>query len=173
MNHKENNIASADAWRSASHVARLEGAERLKLPSGATILAVRPDPLEWILAGRLPQRLLSVALENQANGTSAADREISREEILELARFATQLVKATVVEPAIGEQPGEMALDEIPVRDRAFIFEWACRAWSENDTVAGKDAKGDARPASFARAGNTNEEEISIPANGIERFRQK
>jgi hypothetical protein len=171
VTNKGNNIASADAWRSASHAVRLESAERLRLPSGATILAARPEPLEWILAGRLPQRLLGVALEGHP---PTEEHEVSREEILELARFATQLVKSTIVEPRIGEGEGEIALEEIPIQDRAFIFEWACRAWSDGGAPAhptkdGHAAQDGARPG----LQHSNEEDQSIPSNGIERFRQK
>jgi hypothetical protein len=171
VNPKGNNIASADAWRSASQAVRLGNAERLELPSGATILAVHPEPLEWILAGRLPQRLLSVALEGQPDATHGAHREISRDEILDLARFAIQLVKATVVEPRIGEGPGEISLEEIPIQDRAFIFEWACRTWSENQPTPQRDKNGNPNISRLrARKDETSEEEVSIPANGIERF---
>ena len=159
--HRPNGIATAEAWRAASHKTRLENAERLRLPSGATILAARPEPLEWILAGRLPQRLLGAALDDSSASPAGAEREINREEILDLARFAAQLVVASVIEPRIGTGPGEIALEEIPVEDSAFIFEWACRALSEasDDMPSG--------------APNPNQEDHAIPANGIERFRSK
>ncbi len=157
---KPNNIATAEGWRAAARAGRLERAERLRLPSGSTILAAPPEPLEWILAGRLPQRLLGAALEDTAQAGASA-REMTREEILELARFAEQLVKASVIEPHVGDGPGEIALDEIPVRDRAFIFEWACRAWNPE-------------PAADAAPGkNSNQEGRPIPLSGIERFRSK
>jgi hypothetical protein len=158
---KNNGIATPDAWRAASQAGRLERAEPLRLPSGATILAARPEPLEWILAGRLPQRLLGAALENLPASTAESAREISREEILDLARFAGQLVVASVIEPRIGTGPGEIALEEIPVEDRAFIFEWACRARSDDSAAA---------PAG---APHPDQEDHAIPANGIERFRSK
>jgi hypothetical protein len=153
---KSNGIATAETWRAASQAARLEHAERLQLPSGATILAARPEPLEWILAGRLPQRLLGAALEDAPQGATAA-RETTREEILELARFAEQLVEAAILEPRIGDGPGEITLEEIPVQDRAFIFEWACRAWR----------------AQGAGEGDSNKEGRPIPLRGIERFRSE
>lgn len=159
MSHKSNNVASAACWRAAAQAARIERAERLCLPSGATILAARPEPLEWILAGRLPQRLLGAALGDSRTPALGAEREISREEILELARFAIQLVEATVIEPRIGEGPGEIALDEIPVEDRAFIFEWACRALSETPATP------------TAAANSSSQEDLTIPPSGIERFR--
>jgi hypothetical protein len=184
-----NGIANAADWRAASRRARASRAEKLTLPSGATILAARPEPLEWILAGRVPQRLLAAALgESQSHPHETGSRlpreagqpresgdpmldsrlrgndglggndggeagvEMTREEVLELARFAAQLVEASVVEPAIGNGLEEMRLDEIPTEDRAFIFEWACRALGTSG-------------ASSAKEGTS-----SPPAGGLERF---
>src|SRR4030042_1883073 len=125
---KGNHIATARDWRAASQANRVAHAEPLRLPSGATILALKPEPLEWIMSGRVPQRLLGAALESDRAASTGAEREISREEILDLARFAAQLVKASVVAPAVGDGPDEVCLDDISIEDRAFIFEWACRA---------------------------------------------
>ncbi len=156
MSERKNDIATAADWRLASRNSRRSRAEELVLPSGATILAVRPDPLEWILAGRLPQRLLAAALDHaqsfSADGGSGhphspgsshprdpnlchpresgdpESQSMTREEVIELAQFATHLVCASVVRPAIGDGPDEIPLDDIPVEDRAFIFAWACHA---------------------------------------------
>jgi hypothetical protein len=137
----DGHIATANDWRQAARARRESRAQELKLPSGATVLAARPEPLEWILAGRLPQRLLAAALQRDGAPSPAASGEPSREDVLELARFAAQLVKASVVRPAIGDGAGEIALDDIPIEDRAFIFEWACRALGES---GGNPAKEDA-----------------------------
>jgi hypothetical protein len=127
---KQNGIATPEAWRAGSQTARQGRAERLRLPSGATVLAARPEPLEWIFSGRLPQRLLGAALAKDVR-RDAGKEILSREEVLELARFAVELIRATVLEPMIGEGAGEMRMEEIPVEDRVFIFEWACRALSQ------------------------------------------
>ena len=137
---------TAADWRKASRAQRAASAEPLTLPSGATILATRPAPLEWILAGRVPQRLLAAALASE--GTDPPG-ELSRQDVLELARFAAELVRASVVDPAIGEGPEEIRLDDIPIEDRAFIFEWACRA---------------------LRDSGTKEDPSSPSADGLERF---
>jgi hypothetical protein len=171
---KSNSIASADAWRSASQAARLEHAEVLRLPSGASILAARPEPLEWILAGRLPQRLLGVALENHPASEPHAGGRIGREEILELGRFAAQIIRAAVIEPPIGEGPGEIALQEIPMQDRVFIFEWACRAFGEEPQNPPQAEDVDpSRVGSRPDRNLESKEGQSIPQNGIERFHQK
>jgi len=156
-------IATSENWRQAARADRANRAEPLTLPSGTTILAARPDPLEWVMSGRIPQRLLAVALEDPQSPHGAGDRELTREEILDLARFAAGLVEASVVDPPIGNGPGEIPLDEIPIQDRAFIFEWACRAMSGNE--AGGPAGNGATPAE-----NSAREEISSAK--LEGFRQ-
>ena len=159
MSERTKAIAKPQDWRTASRAVRATRAVPLELPSGTTILAARPEPLEWILSGRLPQRLLATALESGGTAPAAEPAEISREEILELARFAARLVQASVVEPAIGEGPGEMRFEEIPVEDRVFIFEWACRSLRE----PGGDG--------VTRSAPRNKEELSSPSvDGLEGF---
>jgi hypothetical protein len=159
-------IASVTDWRIASQKSREARAEKLTLPSGAVILAARPEPLDWILSGRVPQRLLAAALgESQSDphqsgrghpherGDAALDSRLcrndgqdddggmTREDVLELARFACELVKASVVRPALGDGQDEIRFEEIPVEDRAFIFQWACRALNSSggDGDSGKE----------------------------------
>ena len=125
---------TAASWRKASRAQRAASAEPLTLPSGATILAARPAPLEWILAGRVPQRLLAAALASEGSAAADPPLELSRQDVLELARFAAELVRASVVDPAIGEGPEEIRIDDIPIEDRTFIYEWACRTLRESGT---------------------------------------
>jgi hypothetical protein len=132
-------ITPAHEWRAQSQRDRASRAELLTLPSGVTILAVRPDPLEWIISGRIPQALLSAAMRREGGAPGEEHASPGRQEILDLAAFATRLVRASILKPAIGETPGEISLDEIPFSDRAFIFQWACRAL---DAPAGSPASG-------------------------------
>jgi len=176
-----NGIASSAVWRSAMVADRMMRAEHLKLPSGATILAVKPEPLEWILSGRIPQHLLGAALDSGTASPHDADRVMTREEILDLAGFARQLVKASVVKPAIGDGPGEIALDDIPVEDRAFIFEWACRALkgkresgATGAVARGEESKGKVRRggrAAVRGASPAGKEDLS--SEMLERFRKE
>jgi hypothetical protein len=167
----KNHIASPAEWRAASRADRRARAELLRLPSGATILAARPQPLEWILSGRLPQRLLAVALEDGRRPAAGAAPEISREEILDLARFARQLVEASIVEPPVGEGPGEIPLDDIPVEDRAFVFEWACRSLAPVSESPAPHSLAGGSQASPTGGGTSTQEDLS--SLQLERFRQK
>ena len=164
---KGNHIATARDWRAASQASRVARAEPLRLPSGTTILAVKPEPLEWIMSGRIPQRLLGAALESERAACTNAERDISREEILDLARFAAQLVKASVVAPAIGDGPDEVCLDDISVEDRAFIFEWACRALGP---APGNSLPGRAQDVPWDVSPSREEDNSSA---ALERFRAK
>jgi hypothetical protein len=159
---KGNGIASTETWRDAARADRESRAEHLILPSGASILAARPDPLEWVMSGRIPQGLLAVALDDPQSPAGGGERELTREEILDLASFAARLVEASVVVPRIGEGPDEISLDEIPIRDRAFIFEWACRALSDDGAPA------DGAPGAAA---HSTKEELSSAS--LEGFREK
>jgi len=140
-NRKQNGVASPVAWHSAMVADRIMRAEHLRLPSGVSILAVKPEPLEWVLSGRIPQNLLSAAMEPGTPRPGDEDRVMTREEILDLAQFARQLVTASIVEPPVGDGPGEISLDDIPVTDRAFIFEWACRALRQEEGVGSRESK--------------------------------
>ena len=161
---KGNGVATTDTWRRAARADRESRAEQLTLPSGATILAARPEPLDWVMSGRIPQGLLAIALEDRELPLGGGDRELTRDEIVDLAAFAARLVEASVVDPPIGEGPDEIARDDIPVRDRAFIFEWACRA------LSGEDTRDSADGAVHTVAHSTKEEPSSA---SLERFRQK
>jgi hypothetical protein len=164
----KNPITTASSWRSASRASRQARSERLCLPSGAVVLAVKPDPLEWILSGRIPQRLLSVALESDLGTTAATPKEVCEEEILDLARFATQLVRASVVQPSIGDGPEEIPMDDIPIEDRTFIFEWACRSLRQ----AGNDTAGTTtRQRTTLAEKDLTQEDLSSAK--LERFREK
>jgi len=165
---KKNGVASSASWRSAMAQDRMARAEHLLLPSGATILAVKPEPLDWILSGRIPQQLLGVALQSSDGVPQVPEAAITRDEILDLAGFAQQLVKASVVKPAIGEGPDEIAMDDIPVKDRAFIFEWACRALKDPATTKTGNLKFDGRQSAI---GNPNSAMKGLSSEKLERFR--
>jgi len=155
-----NGIATSENWRHAAQADRATRAEPLVLPSGTTILAARPEPLEWVMSGRIPQGLLAVAIEDPESPLARGDRELTREEVLDLARFAARLVEASVVDPPIGDGPDEISIDDIPIRDRAFIFEWACRALG-----GGAGAASDGSPSLAAKS--TKEDLSSAKLEGF------
>jgi hypothetical protein len=172
-----NGVASSANWRSAMLEDRLARAERLLLPSGAMILAVKPEPLDWILSGRIPQQLLGVALQASAGAPPDRDAALTRDEILDLAGFARQLVKASVVKPPIGDGPDEIALDDIPVKDRAYIFEWACRALGKESGIGsrqsavGQKASSSPTPHSLLPTPESSSRQEGLSSEKLGRFR--
>jgi hypothetical protein len=160
---KRNGVTSPVAWHSAMVADRIMRAEHLRLPSGVSILAVKPEPLEWVLSGRLPQNLLGAAMEGGVATLGEEDRVMTREDILDLAGFARRLVKASIVEPPVGDGPGEISLDEIPVKDRAFIFEWACRALRQEPEEGSRESGvEDRRPTVESRKSKLAEKQSAI-----------
>jgi len=173
-----NGVATSKVWRSAMQEDRMARAEHLLLPSGATILAVKPEPLDWILSGRIPQQLLGVALETSACAAHGREGAITRDEILDLAGFARQLVKASVVKPRIGDGPEEMAMDDIPVQDRAYIFEWACRALKGPEKPETRNSQLEKGPSATLppdqrMIGNPKTATEDLSSEKLERFRQE
>ena len=87
---------------------------------------------------------------------------LNAQRIIDLAGFATRLVVASVVDPPIGDGPDELPLEDIPLRDRAFIFEWACR---------GLSGAADAGAGPGGPAKTSPKEDLS--SGKLEGFRQK
>jgi len=173
---RKNGITSPEVWHSAWLADRMTRAERLTLPRAMTLLAVRPEPLDWIFSGKIPQRLLASVLGEGGARSAGTDRKMTREEIVELAEFARRVVMCSVVEPAIGDGLGEIPLDNIPVLDRTYIFEWACGGLGGNQEsgIGSKETKL-GRPDSQLQTPNARDQEEghSVPRRGMERFREK
>ncbi len=117
-------MTRAEQVRAAGEqAARLE-AEELTLPSGAKILARRPDLVQLAAWGRLPLGLVSVL---QEGGTAGA----SGEDVVALIRNLRELLVYCWVEPRITENPRE-GEEEIHPRhisqeDCLYTLRWAVR----------------------------------------------
>jgi hypothetical protein len=79
-------------------------------------------------------------------------------------------VKASIVEPPVGEGPDDIRLDEIPIKDRAFIFQWACRALGQPEAGDGSLSERDSQAATAGRNRLTEED---LSSASLERFCQK
>jgi hypothetical protein len=113
-------IATAGEWRAKGAVA---AAVELTLPSGVTIRARRPNPLEFARWEKLPLMLVTAA-EKGAGSMAAA-------EIVETARFLRELLVFCCVEPrvALGSEAGEgeILAGEICEADWTYITQWGMR----------------------------------------------
>jgi hypothetical protein len=111
---------TASEWK--GHAARAAAAEavELTLPSGMTIKARRPSPLQVAMWGHLPLGLAAAA----APGSGALSSEDVRAGI-ELSR---RLLEYCCVDPRVSLAPqGEHEIhpSDIPLTDTLFILRWA------------------------------------------------
>ena len=117
----------AQKWREAAARSAAAAAVPLVLPSGASVLARRPDIHLWLLHGRLPSAIAgALAAAREAKSPAA----LSDEQIAELGRFYFDVIAAAVVEPRIvarEPQAGEIGYAELPPEDVQFLFLWATR----------------------------------------------
>lgn len=129
-------VSNAADWKRRGEAQALETAERLELPSGATILARRPGPEQLAMWGRLP-----AVPGGQVEGLSAEDAA-------ELARFMRDVLVYACVKPRVSLNPREGAEEihprDIPDEDTRFILRWAMRAEEARALSGFRGERGDA-----------------------------
>jgi hypothetical protein len=120
-------MSRVSEWRAKAREAARAEAVELELPSGAKILARRPDPVQMAAWGKLPMLLAGSA----AGGERTA--RATNEEVAEIAGLYRDLLVYCCVEPQINPQAEACATDEeihpreIPEADWRFIIHWALR----------------------------------------------
>jgi hypothetical protein len=122
-------MASASEWKRAA--LRAAEAVELQLPSGVTIRARRPDPLQLAMWGRLPFSLTRAAV-----GADVAAEPTEVEQAVELARFMRDLLLFCCVAPRVSLTPAgedEIHPRDIPLEDWTFIVRWAMRVEASVD----------------------------------------
>ncbi len=95
--------------------------ERKTLPSGLDVTLRRVDLLDLAVQGGIPAPLMKAA-DKMLIGTNVAVQDFeAAEPVINL------VVKACVVEPAIGDEDGgdQIGVRELPVQDRLAIYNWA------------------------------------------------
>ena len=127
----------ATEWRRLGQEAALKEAVELQLPSGAKILARRPDPAQVALWGRLPLGLASVGQTSRgapsgphSTGQEASPTAITDEQALEAMHLSRQMLYYCCVEPRISLDPrgdDEIHPRDIPPEDLLFLLRWAMR----------------------------------------------
>jgi len=114
-------LTPANEWRKARETA-------LKLPSGKTILAKRPDPIDLVLQdGVIPDSLAQLIVE-QIGGSTNSQWKPSREEVGKIGHMMNTVAKAVFVYPEIVESdPGEgqITIDDVSADDKMFLLNWA------------------------------------------------
>jgi len=121
-------VGKASEWRRKGQARAAEGAVELTLPSGMTILARRPDPLQMAMWRRLPLTLAAAAAGS--GKPEPPDEEARRQEFLETVEVSKHLLMFCCVSPRISLDPkGEEEIHprEVPMEDSVFILRWAMR----------------------------------------------
>jgi hypothetical protein len=112
---------TANEWREKTKQAARERAVVLTLPSGMSILARRPDPVQFAQWGMLPTAL--------ARAEEVGAENISDEEAEKIATIMRDLLIYCCLDPAISLEPGinEIHPREIGDADWMFIIAWSMR----------------------------------------------
>jgi hypothetical protein len=110
---------TAKEWRERARA--LAEAVPLTLPSGLTIRARRPGPLQYAAWDRLPLML--------AEASEQGPESVTVERAQEIAKDLRELLVYCCLEPRVSETPGpeEIHPREMPEQDWMFIVSWAMR----------------------------------------------
>lgn len=117
-------MAKASEWKARGEQRARAEAVSLGLPSGMTILARRPDPVQLAVWGRLPLQLAAASVRQKV------EPELTVEDGIELMTFHRDLLTYCCVEPHISLTPsgeGEIHPKDIPEEDWKYILRWAMR----------------------------------------------
>jgi hypothetical protein len=124
-------MENATDWKNFVADKAAAKAVEVKLPSGMTIKARRPGPMQLALWGRLPFSLTAVV----AGGNGEASRT-AQETAAEVSKFLRNLLLHCCVYPRISLDPhgeGEILPTDIDDEDLSFIVQWAMRTEESSD----------------------------------------
>lgn len=117
-------MSRASEWAERGRERAPAEAEELELPSGAKIMARRPDAAQLAVWGRMPLQLASAVVQQQSLGTLSGDQ------VIEMMQFQRDLLLYCCVNPRISMDPkgeDEIHPKDIPQEDWQFITRWAMR----------------------------------------------
>jgi hypothetical protein len=133
-------MSRASEWRDRGAAVAVSEAVELVLPSGATILARRPDAMQLASWNKLPMSLAAAA---SGEGGAAS---VTTEQAGELAGFLRDLLVYCCVAPRISLTPGEdeMHPRDVPQADWTFIINWALRVEEARSLTGFRGGRADA-----------------------------
>ena len=129
----ENGIATADDFRKAAEASAFEAPQRVVLPKcGLAVILRRPRPLAFALyGGQLPGSLAARGtgvppVADAPTAETAVPQKYTREELIEIARFWTQMFQRAFVQPKLSLKPGfeEISPNWIPQEDQIWLIRW-------------------------------------------------
>jgi len=133
---------NASEWKKCGAAKAAAEAEDLTLPSGMTIKARRPGPLQLALWGRLPFSLVAAVSGETAPAASAGEQAAG------IAAFLRNLLLYCCVSPRISLDPkgeAEIHPSEINDEDLAFIVKWATSMEESSDLESFRGKRADDR----------------------------
>jgi hypothetical protein len=115
-------VHTASEWRAKAREAARTEAVELELPSGAKILARRPDAVQMASWGKLPLQLAAAAGDGRQEGGDSP-------RVADLAVFCREILEYCCVSPRVNLNPqsDEIHPREIPQADWVFLVNWALR----------------------------------------------
>jgi hypothetical protein len=122
---------TAKEWREKAAIAAEAEGVPLELPSGMTILARRPDPVQVAMWGQLPLSLAASVAEN--TGKNAGATQLTAEERMASITLARDMLVYCCVKPRIYTGKNACATEEeihpreIPLADVMYLLRWARR----------------------------------------------
>jgi hypothetical protein len=126
----ENGIATAEDFKKLAEEGAFEPPERVVLPKcGFGIIMRRPRPVAFALyGGTLPTSLARTTpcSPPYQGGEQGVVERYTREEIVAIAKFWTEMLTRAIVQPKLSLTPGpdEIHPNWIPPEDQAFIIRW-------------------------------------------------
>ena len=128
----------ADHLKQSQHAKRVNLAEwrsrrlhELELPSGLPVMVRDVDMTDLVLTGAIPNTLIELLGDTDTQKLSEEEvgKKMLAENKSDFATLLTVIVKAALVEPAIGDTPDEthIMLDELSFADKMEIFNFINR----------------------------------------------
>ena len=142
-------MSRASEWKKKAREAAGAGAVELTLPSGAKILARRPNPVQLATWGKLPMLLANAAHEAMAGRAQGAPTapQAKMDEVAEIATLYRDLLVHCCVNPRISLEPtgdDEIHPRDIPEEDWTYITHWAMRVGEARALASFRGQRADA-----------------------------
>lgn len=118
--HMSGTVPEQEPLDAASWRAKAKEGELVTLPSGMIVRRKRVHILDLAAQGKIPEGLGAIASEL----VSASKNELGPEDMQRYAEVINLVVKASVVEPQVGDKGTEkqIAVTEIDMLDRVSLF---------------------------------------------------
>ena len=103
---------------------RMKKRDELDLPSGLRVVVRKASIVDLAISGGIPE-----SLTNDLMALASGPVEVDAKDLPKLAPIFDSVVRACLVEPAIGETADDdhITLEELDFEDKLVIFQWRRR----------------------------------------------